>query len=205
MNSSSDSVAVLSTGVANVASLCAALRRQGTTPFMVDGPTDVLEAKALVIPGVGSFGPAIEQIERLGLRASLAERFEQGRKTLTICLGMQLTCDGSEEAPAVQGLGLISAKVQRISDSVRVPQLGWNDVEPDPNCVLLESGQAYFANSYCLRDLNATRAVATSSYAGDFVAAFEVRNWLACQFHPELSGAYGARLLDRWLSNSGGV
>ena len=205
MNERDDSVAVLSTGVANVASLFAALRRQGAKPLSVDLPRDVLEANALAIPGVGAFGPAIEQIERLGLRDSLVERFKRGRKTLAICLGMQLTCEWSEEAPATMGLGLIPASVERISTSVRVPQLGWNEVVPGPNCELLEPGHAYFANSYCLRGLDATHAVATSSYAGEFVAAVEVRNWLACQFHPELSGTYGARLLDRWLSSPGGA
>ena len=84
-------------------------------------------------------------------------------------------------------------------DGVRVPQFGWNAVEAAPDCNLLESGFAYFANSY-----RATLApgwkVATAEHGGSFIAAIERGNVVGCQFHPELSGAYGAALLSRWLA-----
>jgi len=84
-----------------------------------------------------------------------------------------------------------------------VPQLGWNRVEPDPGCRFLEPGWAYFANSYKLASAASGWTVARTRYGTEFVSAMERGDVLACQFHPELSGAWGAELLGRWLENTG--
>jgi len=100
----------------------------------------------------------------------------------------------------VPGLGVLPVRVRRIPDTVRVPQLGWNRLEVESGCRLLEPGYAYFANSYCLVDQPDGWKGAFATHGLRMVAALERGPVLACQFHPELSGPWGAALLKRWLS-----
>jgi imidazole glycerol-phosphate synthase subunit HisH len=115
-----------------------------------------------------------------------------------MCVGLQVLFEASDESPHATGLAALPGRVGRFADSVRVPQFGWNRVAPQPGCRLIEPGYAYFANSY--RALEAPGcAIATAEHGGRFVAALERGGVLACQFHPELSGAYGHELIGRWL------
>jgi imidazole glycerol phosphate synthase glutamine amidotransferase subunit len=148
---------------------------------------------------VGAFGPAINRIDQLGMRETLTARLRGEQPTLAICLGMQLLCSSSEENPGAVGLGIVPQTVTRFSGDLKVPQLGWNTVEPDGSD-WLEPGWAYFANSYMVPRLPEGWSGATTDYAGSFVSAMARGPVLACQFHPELSGAWGSSLLRRWLS-----
>ena len=155
----------------------------------------------MVLPGGGAFAAAAEALDELELREPLRERIEAGRATLAICLGFQLLCEGSEESPGAVGLGLIPATARRFGGELRVPQLGWNRVEP-VGAGLIEPGHAYFANSYHVPELPPGWAGATTDYGGVFASAVERGALLACQFHPELSGAWGSALLARWVARS---
>jgi imidazoleglycerol phosphate synthase glutamine amidotransferase subunit HisH len=105
---------------------------------------------------------------------------------------------GDEESPGIAGLGIVQARVTRFPETVRVPQFGWNKVEAGEACDLLESGYAYFANSYRALEAPGWR-VATAGHGGRFIASMERGKVIGCQFHPELSGDYGAALLSRFL------
>ena len=191
-------VVVVPTGTANTASVIAAFRRLDSDPVLAVNPKAVEEADRVVLPGVGAFGPAINRIDQLGMREALTTRIESDRPTLAICLGMQLLCASSEENPDATGLGIVPETVTRFAGDLRVPQLGWNMVEPDGS-TSLEAGWAYFANSYKIPRLPESWSGATTDYGGSFVSAMERGAILACQFHPELSGAWGSNLLRRWL------
>ncbi len=193
-------VVVVDTRAANLASMLVALRRLGAEPRVSHEPADVHSARALVLPGVGHFGAVAQRLSQLRLREQLVERIAAGRATLAICLGMQLLCESSDESPDAVGLGILPLRVGRFSSDVRVPQLGWNRVTADADCELLRSGYAYFANSYRLTDAPAGWRTAWSDHGGRFVAALERGRVLACQFHPELSGAWGLSLIERWLA-----
>lgn len=208
-------VAVISTGVANIASVCAALRRAGTLPVCTNDPEVVGRSTLAVLPGVGSFEAGMRELRTHALDGAVRGRVAAGRPLLAICLGMQLLCEASEESPGVRGLGVLPAVVTRFRASAgqRVPQLGWNEVVPDPGCVLLGRGEAYFANSYRLERAPAAGTgwrTARAQYAGNFVAALEhvgasehARGViLACQFHPELSGAWGDALIRSWVQSA---
>lgn len=209
-------VAVVRTGTANLASVEMALRRLGRDVEFVAEADAVACAERLVLPGVGAFAAARDAVARLGLEDALRERMEQGRPTLGICLGMQLMARGSEEAPGVPGLGVLDGVAERFADDVPVPQMGWNRVVPIDGCRIVPEGFAYFANSYRLAPsvnggglaagenrggpaAGGWRA-AWADYGGRFLAAFERGAVVGCQFHPELSGAYGRLLLSRWLT-----
>jgi imidazole glycerol phosphate synthase glutamine amidotransferase subunit len=194
-------VSVFDSGVSNLASILAALRRLGAEPEAVQSAGAISAAERLVLPGVGGFGAAVAAIDGLDLRAVLRARLEQGQPTLAICLGMQLLAHSSEEATGQRGLGLWPLAVTRFPKSVAVPQLGWNSVRADSGAGCLSDGHFYFANSYRLTSAPPGWRAAWADHGGPFVAALERGAILACQFHPELSGQAGSLLLSRWLQN----
>jgi len=191
-------VLIVPTGTANTASVLAAFERLGVCPRLEDDAGVIADARYVVLPGVGAFEAAARRLDELGLREVLRERVEAQRPTLAICLGLQLLCTASEESPGAEGLDLVRGTVRRFAPELRVPQLGWNRVVPR-GCELIEPGDAYFANAYRLATRPENWTCATTDYGGPFASALERGPVLACQFHPELSGDWGARLLARWI------
>ena len=149
---------------------------------------------------VGAFGPVARRLALRGLAGPLAERARLGRPTFAVCLGLQLLAAASEESPGASGLGVLPATITRFAAGLRVPQLGWNRVVAGDGAALLESGDAYFANSYKLDAVPVGWVGALSHHGGEFVAALERGPVLGCQFHPELSGDWGQALIERWLA-----
>jgi imidazole glycerol-phosphate synthase subunit HisH len=191
-------VVVVPTGTANLASVRAALDRLGARARLADDPAMIEDAAHVVLPGVGSFGAAIAGLREARLDRVIAARVRAARPTLAMCVGLQVLFEASDESPHATGLAALAGRVGRFPDSVRVPQFGWNRVAPGPGCRFVEPGYAYFANSYRVLDAPGC-AIATAAHGGPFVAALERGGVLACQFHPELSGAYGHALIGRWL------
>ncbi len=192
-------VAVVRTGTANLASVLAGLRRAGAEPFLTDSAADIESAPRLILPGVGAFAAAMDELRAKELVEPLKQRIADDKPTMTICLGLQLLAKSSEESPGESGFGIVDGEVTRFPTTVRVPQLGWNKILPVGDCKLLKEGYVYFANSYRLQEVPEGWNGATSDHAGTFVAALEKGNLLACQFHPELSGEFGASLLEQWV------
>ena len=192
-------VLVLKTGIANLASIVAGLRRAGARAYFSDDPDEIHAAAHVVLPGVGAFKAGMDVLAQSRLIEPLQKRFAENKATLAVCLGLQLLCTQSEEDPGIAGLGLIDQKVRLFPNTLRVPQLGWNMVKPVAESKMLSPGYAYFANSYRLVEKPPGWMAAFTDYGGSFVAAMERGSWLACQFHPELSGPWGAELIGRWL------
>ena len=198
-------VVVISTGCANLASVCAAFRRLGAAPVVTRDHRAIETARAVVLPGVGSFGAGMHALRGSGLADRLAARVRSGRSLLAICLGLQLLCDQSEESPGVRGLGLVPGTVRRLGQAPRVPQMGWNQIDPRPRPpadapALLAPARMYFANSFALGTIPEGWHGATTEYGGAFVSALQRGPLLACQFHPELSARAGLELMQRWLT-----
>ncbi|MCC6678550.1 MAG: imidazole glycerol phosphate synthase subunit HisH [Phycisphaerales bacterium] len=198
MTNSTRTAAIVGTGSANLASVQAALARAEVGSRITDSCADVLQADLVVLPGVGAFGPAMRALESSGLGDAIRSRVSAGRPLLAICLGLQLLCEESEESPGVKGLGLLSTVVTRFPAHARTPQLGWNLVEPSRPEGLVGPGYAYFANSFKIDSAPPGWSPSWADHAGRFVAAIERGPVLACQFHPELSGAWGLRVLMAW-------
>lgn len=205
----SASAVVVRTGVANLASVMAALERQGIAPTASTDPDQIAAASLVVLPGVGTFGEAMSSLRAAGLADAIAHRVSAGMPLLAICLGLQVLCAESEESPGVKGLGIVPARVTRLREGpgVRVPHLGWNTITPTPTFALATRGAAHFAHSYAVEalppELEAEGwTVCTCDHGGLFVAALRRGPLLACQFHPELSGAWGAALIRSWADIS---
>lgn len=181
-------VAVCDYGAGNLRSVVAAFRRLGADVRATSSPDDVAAADLAVLPGVGSAASAMEALRERGLAEALRRRVAGGRATLGICLGLQLALEESEEDGGVEGLGLLPGRAVRLREG-RVPRIGWATVEP--------GGAAYyFAHSYA-----ADTPAATARSEG-IVAVAEAGSFVGVQFHPEKSGAAGARLLERCLSRA---
>jgi imidazole glycerol phosphate synthase glutamine amidotransferase subunit len=193
-------VVIVDSGVANLASIAGAFRRLGAAPVITADPAVVRDAARVVLPGVGAFGAGISALRRNGLDDAIRETAARGTALLGICLGMQLLCEASEESPGVAGLGVIKGTCRRLPETVRIPHLGWNTVRVDRGARLLTRGVAAFANSYALLKSPPGWTAAWTTHGVSFVAALERQSMLVCQFHPELSGGYGAALLERWLT-----
>lgn len=191
-------VLILPTGTANLASVQAAFDKLGKTTALAQGADLIPKAEHVVLPGVGTFGATMRGLRQAGFDQAIAERVRNGAPTLSMCVGLQVMFETSDESPEAEGLGVINGNVGRFSDNVRVPQFGWNSIEPDTGCRLLESGYAYFANSFRVQAAPGVE-VAHARHGDPFIAAFEQGDVLACQFHPELSGGFGHRLIKRWL------
>ncbi len=198
-------VVIVDSGVANLASIASALRRLGATVKVTAIADDVLHAARVVLPGVGAFGAGIATLHAQGLAAAIRAVAARGTPLLGVCLGMQMLCEASEEAPQVPGLGIIAGACRRLPQYVRVPHLGWNHVAAEAGGRCVTSGIAAFANSYALREAPSGWNAAWSTHGERFVAALERDAIVACQFHPELSGPYGAALLKRWLGGTGAL
>lgn len=205
-------VAFAATGVANLASIMAAFRRAGAEPFLAADPEELATAAYAVLPGVGSFGSAMSALAASGMDEALRDRATRGVPTMGVCAGMQLFFEASEESPGAEGMGILPGTFRRFSSGLPVPQLGWNIVKPAMSQGLsranafVREGWAYFANSYRLSEAPKGLRPSWAVYGEDFVAALErpgadgaPAGLLLCQFHPELSGAWGLELIRAWL------
>jgi imidazole glycerol phosphate synthase glutamine amidotransferase subunit len=172
-------------GAGNVLSVTCAFRRLGAHVAVTADPDELLAADLAVLPGVGSAASAMGGLRARGLDRALRERVSGGGSTLGICLGLQLALEESEEDGGVAGIGLLPGRAARLRDG-RVPRIGWATVDP--------GGDAYyFAHSYA-----ADTEAATATSEG-IVAEARLGSFVGVQFHPEKSGAAGARYLERCL------
>ncbi|MHB8634021.1 MAG: imidazole glycerol phosphate synthase subunit HisH [Thermoplasmatota archaeon] len=187
-------VAIIDYGVGNLHSLRKALEAAGGRPTVVGDPGALDAFFHIVLPGVGAFGPAAQELApfRPALEAHLAAK----RPLLGICLGMQLLFEASEESPGARGLGCMEGTVRRLASAI-LPAMGWNDVHGrDP---LIEDGaHYYFVHSFAAPPGPATTATAT--HGEPYSAVVRKGSTVGLQFHPEKSGAAGLALLRRWLS-----
>ena len=190
-------LAIVDLGCGNIGSVRLAFGRFGLQPVVTSDPEEIAGADKVILPGVGAAGFAMEQIDALGLRSTLTSLHQPA---LGICLGMQLLFEGSDEEDT-ECLGLIPGRVRALEAAPGrpVPHMGWSRVDVRTPELGIDSGDyLYFAHSFACDDSAA--AVATTSYGRDLAAVVRKDNWLGAQFHPERSGAAGARFLESFLA-----
>lgn len=189
-------------GGGNVASVRRALDRLGVAYRNADAQNPPDGSRPLIVPGVGSFGEVMRSLRSQKLDAALKKVIAGGAPYLGICVGMQILFDTSEESGETKGLGVIPGEVVRFV-AEKVPQIGWNRIEPpDERYANWDSGFAYFVNSFYAQPATRDIVLYESDYAGKFCAAVKTGNVTGFQFHPEKSGAFGAKLLERWVQDA---
>ena len=175
--------------------------------ILIKNKQQIKECKALILPGVGSFDPAINNLIETDLVVDIKNWINSGKSFLGICLGLQLLFESSDEG-SINGLGILKGKIKKIpqlSDQ-RIPHVGWCELLPTRENSLLGNNESnnwvYFVHSYYAVPLNTNLIAANVSYGTEkLTAIIEKDNLVACQFHPEKSGKTGEKLLRRWLKN----
>jgi glutamine amidotransferase len=199
-------IAVVDYGMGNLRSVQKALERMGAEAVVTSdsaGATAALEAaRGVVLPGVGAFGDAMDNLRARGLLAPIMRQVERGKPLLGICLGMQLLFEESQEMGRHQGLGLLPGRVVRFPAGVlKVPHVGWNQLHA-PQGALLEGvapgAYAYFVHSYYAVPEEPADVLATTEYGVEFSSVVGRGKIWGAQFHPEKSQDVGMRLLGNF-------
>jgi glutamine amidotransferase len=200
---------IIDYGSGNLRSVQKAFEHVGVTAEIGSDPGAVRGAAALVLPGVGAFGAAMAELERRELVAPIQERVKEGVPFLGVCLGLQLLFEGSQESPGVTGLGLFQGDVRRLPAGLKVPHIGWNQIEIAKHSELLEdvpNGTAfYFVHSYVVVPRRPQDVLTFTEYDVGFVSGVERENVVAFQFHPEKSSTLGLRIYRNFARRVGAL
>lgn len=200
-------IAVVDYDMGNLHSACKGLENAGATPQVTDSPSDIEQADAVVLPGVGSFDPAVQHLRSRGLEEPIKQAIASGKPFLGICLGLQILFDSSEEGTE-PGLGIIAGKVRRFQwePGITIPHMGWNQLEmAQPHCSLWQqlpnNPYVYFVHSYYVDPIDTTVRAAMVSHGSQTVTAAIARdNLMAVQFHPEKSSTTGLKILSNFVA-----
>ena len=195
-------IAILDYGSGNLRSAQRAFEIAAKNVVVTNDLKVCLEASALVIPGVGAFSACMKQLENIGAVDLISERVEKTRPIFGICVGMQTLFESSNEKVESAGIGILAGEVNKLSAPV-LPHMGWNTVKVGSNSKLfsgIENESFYFVHSYAAKKVVPDAVNTTTNYGEDFLAAVEKDFVVSTQFHPEKSGAAGARLISNWVA-----
>ena len=193
---------IINYNVGNLYNLKNALDFSDIKNKLVSHPEEILLADRILLPGVGAFSVAIEELKKSGMLEAIKEKIKAGNPLLGICVGAQLLMDESEENGKNAGIGLISGRVKRFNHNLKIPQIGWNQVVQKKKDPLFEgipdNNHFYFVHSYHILPNKNENFLGVSNYGYDFVSAVRKDNIWGVQFHPEKSQNAGLMLLKNF-------
>ena len=199
-------IAIIDYDAGNIKSVEKACQFLGEDVVVTRDRETIMAADGVILPGVGAFGDAMEKLHSYQLVDTVKDVANSGKPFLGICLGLQLMFESSDEAPGVEGLGILPGKIVRIPDGedIKVPHIGWNSLQY-PNKGRLykdidENSFVYFVHSYYLQAKEPEIVVASTEYGVTIQASVEKGNVFACQFHPEKSSTVGLKILENFIS-----
>lgn len=198
-------VILIDAGTGNLRSVQKALESIGATVFRTDDPNKVINAKQVVLPGVGAFGDFMSGLRARGLEPVIKDVIAHGVPLLGICVGMQALFEIGEEMGEHAGLGLLSGRVLRFAEnlSVKIPHTGWNQLTAKEDALLFDQvddgAYVYFNHSYYCQPWNSSDVVATTDYGLQYACAVQRDNIFGVQFHPEKSQRVGLQILKNFL------
>ena len=198
-------IAIIDYDAGNIKSVEKALLSLGQEVTVTAKQDEILGADKIVLPGVGAFGDAMENLRKRQLDAVIREAVEKEMPFLGICLGLQVLFEQSEEAPGVEGLGILKGKICRIpnAEGLKIPHMGWNSLHLENNGRLFKGIEddpyVYFVHSYYLKAEDEQIVKASAEYGVHIHASVEQKNVFACQFHPEKSSTAGLRILKNFV------
>ena len=202
-------IALIDYDAGNLKSVEKALQALGEEVLVTREREELLAADKVILPGVGNFGDAMEKLKGYGLVSVIRELAQMGKPFLGICLGLQLLFERSDEAPGVEGLGILKCEILRIpdKDGLKVPHIGWNSLHLQHEGRLFqglpEESYVYFVHSYYLKAEDPQIVKATTEYGVTIDASVEQGNVFACQFHPEKSSRVGLKILENFAKLEG--
>lgn len=204
-------IAIVDYGVGNLFSLRSSFKAIGADAVFTSDEKIIRAADRIILPGVGAFEDAARKLKETGLGEVVVSEVKNGKPLLGICLGMQLLFEKSYEFGCHEGLSLIPGSIVsfegRIDKSLKIPEIGWNELKLNKESVLYKGFSGgefvYFVHSY-FADCDSKYVSAFSEYDVDFPASVEYENVFGCQFHPEKSGKVGLKILENFC-NAGGT
>lgn len=198
-------IAIIDYDAGNIRSVEKALLLLGQEVKITSDAKEIQTADKVILPGVGAFGDAMENLKSRGLDTVIHQVVEQGTPFLGICLGLQLLFERSDEAPGVDGLGILKGEIVRIpaAEGLKIPHMGWNNLHLSHKGRLFEGikegSYVYFVHSYYLKAQDEEIVKASTKYGVNIHASVEKDNVFACQFHPEKSSEVGLQILKNFV------
>ena len=198
-------IAIIDYDAGNIKSVEKALKRLGQDVKVTRDREESLHADKVILPGVGSFGDAMEKLVNYGLKDVIYEVVDKNIPFLGICLGMQLLFERSDETPGVEGLGILKGEILRIPETfgLKIPHMGWNSLNFHGNGKLFKGlpsePYVYFVHSYYLKAEEEEIVTATAEYGTCIHASVEKGQVFGCQFHPEKSSDIGIQILQNFV------
>ncbi|MCK5579771.1 MAG: imidazole glycerol phosphate synthase subunit HisH [Candidatus Omnitrophica bacterium] len=198
-------IAIIDYGMGNLRSVQKALESEGAVDAKItQDVTDIQQAEKIVLPGVGAIQPAMEKLESLNIIPAIKETINSGKPFLGICLGFQLLFEKSNEGGNVEGLGILQGEVKKFSPQLKVPHMGWNQLNiKNPDCPLMNGianqVDVYFCHSYYVVPNKTEISLTTTDYGIEFTSAIYKDNIYGMQFHPEKSQAVGLKILENFV------
>lgn len=199
-------IAIIDYDAGNIKSVEKALCSLGEEVIITRNRKEILSADRVILPGVGSFGDAMEKIRSYSLEEVIKEVVNRKTPFLGICLGLQLLFESSQESEGVKGLGILKGQILKIpeNEGLKVPHIGWNNLKYPNKGRLFEKIQedsyVYFVHSYYLQAEDPNIVTATTDYGVTIQASVEKENVFACQFHPEKSSDVGLQILKNFVA-----
>ena len=198
-------IAIIDYDAGNLKSVEKALKSLNQEVIVSRDSSEILQADKVILPGVGAFGDAMNNLDKFGLVDTIKEVTRKNTPFLGICLGLQLLFERSDETPGVEGLHLLDGTIRRIpaAPGLKIPHIGWNDLT-FPNKGRLfrgieEHSYVYFVHSFYLEAADSSIVTATTEYGTRIHASVEKDNIFACQFHPEKSSRIGLKILQNFV------
>ena len=198
-------IAMIDYDAGNIKSVEKALQKLGADVVITKDPQEILSAEKVILPGVGAFGDAMNNLKKYGLDEVIRQVVAKGTPFLGICLGLQLLFERSDESPEAVGLGILKGEILRIPDAegLKIPHMGWNSLHLQNEGRLFqglpEQSYVYFVHSYYLKAAEPEIVKATTDYSVNIHASVEKGNVFACQFHPEKSSDVGLQILKNFV------
>ena len=198
-------VAIIDYDAGNIKSVEKAMQLLGQEVKITRDRDEIMAADHVILPGVGAFGDAMEKLHQYGLAEVIHEVTKKGTPFLGICLGLQLLFERSDEAPGVEGLGVLKGDILKLPDKAgyKIPHMGWNSLDfPREGRLFKGLGEhpyVYFVHSYYLKAAEEKIVTATADYTTTIHASVEKDNVFACQFHPEKSSDVGLQILKNFV------
>lgn len=195
-------ITIIDYGVGNLKSVSKALESLGFQTTITNDTKEINASKAIILPGVGAFKDAMEQLRQHKLVDCIQNYVKTGKPMLGICLGMQMLFDTSYEDGQWEGLGLLKGEIVRFDNTLKVPHMGWNKLLPaSPDNIgqgLDSESYVYFVHSYYLKPQNPEEVIFWAEYGIMVPAVVRKGNIMGMQFHPEKSGKTGMKLLENF-------
>ena len=197
-------IAIIDYDAGNLKSVEKALKFLGQEVIVSRNSSEILEADKVILPGVGAFGDAMNNLDRFNLVDTIKKVAESKTPFLGICLGLQLLFERSDETPGAEGLGILKGEILRIppKEGLKIPHMGWNSLEISPEAKLFKGidnhAYVYFVHSYYLKASDENMVAASTEYSVHIHASVESENIFACQFHPEKSSDVGLKILQNF-------